>query len=159
MAEPEHPNAAVIDRFYRALQDRDAAAMSACYHPQVEFRDDAFGPLAGDDARTMWRMLCERGEDLRVEFGDVRADDRVGSAHWEAWYTFAATGRPVHNVIDADFEFADGLIRRHTDHFDFGRWASQALGLPGKLLGRTPPFRKAFRRRARAMLDRFAAAG
>lgn len=56
-------------------------------------------------------------------------------AHWEAWYTFSATGKKVHNVIDASFEFRDGKIIRHTDHFDFHRWAGQALGLPGKLLG------------------------
>jgi ketosteroid isomerase-like protein len=152
----DHPNGALIERFYAAFQARDADAMNACYHPDVSFSDAAFGPLTGDEARAMWRMLCERGKDLRVEFRDVQADDRSGSAHWEAWYTFSATGKPVHNVIEAHFEFADGLIRRHDDRFDFGRWAGQALGLPGKLLGRAPFFQKAFRRKARAQLARFA---
>jgi ketosteroid isomerase-like protein len=148
-----HPHAAVIERFYSALQRRDAEAMNACYHDDIEFSDDVFGTLGGDDARGMWRMLCERGKDLRIEFRDIKADDRSGSAHWEAWYTFAASGRPVHNVIQARFEFADGLIRRHDDRFDFARWAGQALGLPGKLLGRTGFFRNALRRKVRATLE------
>ena len=43
-----------------------------------------------------------------------------GSAHWEADYTFSATKRKVHNVVDARFELRDGLIVKHTDVFDFG---------------------------------------
>lgn len=45
--------------------------------------------------------------------------------------------RKVHNVIDARFEFRDGLIIRHVDTFNFHRWASRALGTPGKLFGGT----------------------
>jgi hypothetical protein len=40
-------------------------------------------------------------------------------------------------VIDATFEFKDWLIVRHTDRFDLHRWAGQALGFMGKLLGGT----------------------
>ncbi len=145
-------NVAVIEKFYEAFKARDAAAMNACYHPQVVFTDPAFGSLEGDDARAMWTMLCERGKDLAVEYRDVTADDTSGSAHWEARYTFSATGRAVHNIVDARFGFADGLIRTHVDDFDFGRWAGQALGLPGKLLGRTSFFRGMFQKKARAML-------
>jgi hypothetical protein len=83
----------------------------------------------------MWRMLCERGKDLKIEFRDIEADNSSGRAHWEAWYTFSATGRPVHNKIDARFEFRDGKIVRHRDSFDFRAWASQALGPVGRLLG------------------------
>jgi len=132
-----HPNEELITRFYSAFQRRDAAGMAACYHPDVTFSDPAFPDLHGDRARGMWAMLCERGTDLTVAFRDVRADDTTGSAHWEADYTFGVTGKKVHNVIDARFTFADGLIKTHTDAFDFKRWAGQALGMPGKLLGGT----------------------
>jgi len=132
-----HPNAALIQRFYTCFQKRDAAGMAACYHPQVQISDPAFPDLRGPQAAAMWAMLAERGKDLQLEFRDVRADDRGGSAHWEARYTFTKTGRKVHNVIDASFEFRDGLIVKHTDRFDFARWASQALGPMGMLLGRT----------------------
>lgn len=132
-----HRNAELIEKFYRAFQKRDAAAMVTCYHPRVQFSDPVFTDLQGARAGAMWRMLTERGKDLKVEFRDVRADDTTGTAHWEAWYTFSGTGKKVHNVIDATLEFKDGLIVRHTDRFDLRRWAGQALGLMGKLLGGT----------------------
>jgi ketosteroid isomerase-like protein len=125
----------LIRRFYTAFQQRDAEGMAACYHPEVHFSDPAFPDLRGVAAGNMWRMLCARGKDLRIEFRDVKADPQRGRAHWEAWYTFSASGRPVHNVVDAEFEFRDGLIVRHFDRFDFHRWAGQALGPAGRLLG------------------------
>jgi ketosteroid isomerase-like protein len=125
----------LIRRFYQAFQQRDAETMASCYHPEIHFSDPAFPDLRGPAAGDMWRMLCARGKDLRLEFRDVHADPRHGRAHWEAWYTFSATGRQVHNIIDAEFEFRDGLIVRHIDRFDFHRWAGQALGPAGKLLG------------------------
>ena len=129
-----HPNAALIDRFYAALAHKDWAAMAACYHPEVHFSDEAFD-LHGADAGLMWRMLCTRGKDMTLEYNGIEADDSTGRAHWEARYTFSATGRKVHNVIDANFTLRDGLIVRHVDRFDFWRWSRQALGAPGWLLG------------------------
>jgi ketosteroid isomerase-like protein len=131
-------NEATIRRFYEAFQRRDAAAMAACYAPDVHFSDPVFPDLRGPQAGMMWKMLCERGKDLRLEFRDVRADAATGGAHWEAWYTFSATGRKVHNVIDASFEFRDGRIARHVDRFDLYRWSRQALGPTGLLLGWSP---------------------
>ena len=83
-------------------------------------------------------------------------DDR-GSAHWIARYTFTQTGRSVTNDVRARFRFDDGLIADHRDEFDFHRWARQALGTSGLLLGWTPILRSAVRRRARAGLDEFIA--
>ena len=150
-----HKNAELLSRFYSALQQQDAIGMHACYHREVHFHDPAFLTLHGDRARAMWSMLCENGKDLKVEFRDVAADDLRGSAHWEADYTFSAIGKPVHNVIDAQFEFRDGLIARHVDHFDFHRWAAQALGPVGRLLGGTSLFRCLFNRKASKLLDRY----
>jgi hypothetical protein len=82
-------------------------------------------------------MLCTRGKDLQIEFRDVVVEGERGRAHWDARYTFSATGRKVLNRIDAQFELRDGLIVRHVDQFDFALWARQALGLPGLLLGWT----------------------
>ena len=130
-----HPNEALIARFYEAFQRRDAAAMGACYHRDVQFSDEIFPELHGDAARAMWTMLCERGKDLTIEHSQVHADTATGRAHWDAWYTFSGTGRRVHNAIRAEFEFRDGLIIRHRDRFAFWRWAQQALGPAGLLLG------------------------
>jgi ketosteroid isomerase-like protein len=143
-----HPNAALLRDFYAAFGRRDAEGMIACYAPDVAFSDPVFPALRGDEARAMWRMLCERGKDLRVEASGIEADDTLGKAHWEAWYTFSATGQKVHNVIDATFGFRDGKIVRHADHFDLRRWAGMALGWKGKLLGWAPPLQGAIRRQA-----------
>lgn len=149
-------NEATIQRFYSAFQQRDAAGMTACYAPDVQFSDPVFTDLRGAAAGAMWKMLCARGKDLKIEFRDVRADDTRGSAHWEAWYTFSTTGRKVHNIIDASFEFRDGKIVKHTDRFDLHRWAGLALGLPGKLLGWSPLLQNKIRAMAKKGLDDYA---
>ena len=151
-----HPNALMITRFYEALGRHDGAAMAACYHDDATFRDPVF-TLSGWQVPAMWRMLCERGKDLRVECSNVRADDRSASAHWDAFYTFSASGRKVHNSIDATFELRDGRIARHVDDFNLSRWASQALGVKGALLGWTPFVQAAIRRNAARSLESWAA--
>jgi hypothetical protein len=129
--------------------------MAACYDPAVTFSDEVFTDLEGARANAMWQMLCERGKDLKIEFRDIEADDASGRAHWEAWYTFSATRRPVHNKIDARFEFKNGKIVRHRDTFSFWAWASQALGPTGLLLGWSPIVKNRVRAQAAKNLDAF----
>jgi ketosteroid isomerase-like protein len=150
---PEH--AALIERFYAAFARRDWQAMAACYHPEVHFSDEVFD-LHGPDAAMMWRMLCTNGRDLELTWRDVAAEGDTGRAHWDARYTFGATGRKVLNRIDATFTFRDGLIVRHVDRFDFWAWSRQALGLPGWLLGWTPLLRGKVRATAARSLAAFA---
>lgn len=127
-------NQALIKKFYTAFQNLDAAAMAACYHPQATFKDEAF-ELAGKDIGAMWSMLCAQAKEFSLEFSAIECTADSGKAHWEPKYLFSMTGNKVHNIIDAEFEFRDGLIYRHRDHFNFWRWSKQALGLPGTLLG------------------------
>lgn len=151
----EHPNETLIREFYEAFARRDGQAMGAAYQPDAAFSDPVFTGLDGRGAAAMWAMLTERADDLRVEFSDVHADDDRGGAHWEAWYTFSATGRKVHNVIDAEFEFRDGKISRHTDMFDFYRWSKMALGPMGLLLGWTPMIHNKVSRTALENLEKY----
>ena len=129
--------------------------MAACYHPDAVFSDAVFDLKNGKEIAAMWHMLCISGKDLKIEFDKVRADDRTGAAHWDAYYTFSRTGRRVHNAIDASFEFQDGKIIRHRDDFSFPRWSRQAFGLTGWLLGRTAFLKKKVRDTARNGLFRF----
>ena len=131
--------------------------MVACYHDQIVFEDPVFRQLKGDEAKDMWRMLLSRAADLRVNFRNVKADEEKGSANWEAMYTFTKTNRQVHNQITAQFEFKDGKIIRHTDHFNFWRWSSMALGPIGVLLGFTPMLRKKVTRQSLHLLHKFRA--
>lgn len=147
-----HPNARLLTAFYTAFAARDPAPMAAAYAPDAAFADAVFA-LRGKEIGAMWHMLCEAGRDLKVVFSGVKADDLAGRVHWEAWYTFG--GRPVHNILEARFQFAGGLIVDHRDEMDFRRWAAQALGPLGKLLGWAPFVQRQVQRRARARLDRF----
>ena len=141
-------NAATIARFYAALGRRDAEAMLACYAPDVRFSDPIFRDLDATGVAAMWRMLTSRGEDLHVVVSDISADAHIGHAHWVATYTFSGTGRRVENRIDATFGFRDGLIVRHQDRFGLYRWARQAFGLLGTLLGWSPLVHRTMRRQA-----------
>jgi ketosteroid isomerase-like protein len=152
-----HPNEELLDRFYGAFAQLDAETMAACYAPGATFSDPVFPNLSGDEPGDMWRMLTARAQDFRVELAERSAGDATGTAHWIAHYTFAQTGRPVVNDVHATFRFADGLIVDHRDSFDFHRWARQALGPPGLLLGWTPFLRKKVQAQARAGLDDFRA--
>lgn len=148
-------NETLITKFYTAFQQRDAATMASCYHPNIVFNDPAFVNLRGPEAGAMWKMLCERGKDLVLTFNQVQADDTTGQAHWEATYTFSKTGRNVHNIIEARFKFQDGLIIEHRDSFNFRRWSAQALGLTGLLLGWTPFLQKKVQQEGRHALEKY----
>lgn len=148
-------HAALLHSFYAAFQRRDYRTMAACYTSDAEFHDPVFPHLTGWRVAAMWRMLCERATDLRIEADQVRASADEGSAHWDAWYTFSQTGRFVHNSVQASFLFRDGRIRKHSDAFDLYAWARQALGVKGLLLGWTPPVQRAIRAHASHALDTF----
>ena len=148
-------NAKVIRDLYEALDRHDGEAMAALYDPNGRFKDPAFGELSGEEAGDMWRMLTSRSEDLSVELAEHEADGDTGSAHWIATYTFN-TGRHVVNDIHAKFSFRDGKITDHQDSFSFHRWARQALGPAGLVLG-LPPFSALVHRKARRQLEEFRA--
>lgn len=131
-------NEELLTRFYEAFSKRDGEGMAACYHDDATFSDPVFPNLDAAGVRGMWKMLTHRGKDLKVEASAISANDDTGSAHWEAWYTFSQTGRKVHNIIEARFEFKDGLILRHEDTFDLYRWTKHAMGFAGTLLGWGP---------------------
>jgi ketosteroid isomerase-like protein len=148
----------VADRFYTAFAARDAERMAACYADDVAFSDPAFPDLRGEAARDMWRMLCTRGKDLRVEHQVIEATAGRVRVRWQAWYTFSGTGREVHNDIEAEMEVRDGRIVRHRDEFSFPRWARQALGAPGLLLGWTPFLQRKVQAQAALALEKFRSA-
>lgn len=149
-------NRDLIEKFYQSFAAKDANGMLSCYHPEIRFEDPAFGILDGKRAGDMWRMLLSnKKSNVVVHFSDVIADDRSGSARWTADYVFSQSGRKVHNIINAKFEFKDNLIVRHTDSFDLYRWSKQALGISGWLLGWTPLFKKKLQQKTNGLLDGF----
>jgi ketosteroid isomerase-like protein len=145
----------LIKQFYTAFNNRDYKTMQDAYHPEAVFHDPVFQQLNAAEVKAMWQMLLTASKDLQVAASDVHAGTGNGSCRWDAWYTFLRTGRPVHNIIQATFEFKDGKIFRHTDDFSFWRWSRQALGTSGLLLGWTPIVQNKVRTTARHNLDKF----
>jgi ketosteroid isomerase-like protein len=149
-------NPQLIQKFYTSFQNGDAKAMNECYADEIIFHDPAFGELRGDKAKKMWEMLLERSKgELKIEFSEVKADENKGSAKWIARYKFAQTGRNVVNVIHAEFEFKDGKIIKHTDHFSLWKWSRQALGWKGWLLGWTGFMRGKIQKQTNTLLGKF----
>jgi ketosteroid isomerase-like protein len=147
-------NKQLIKRFYNSFAAGDAKAMVSCYADNIVFEDPAFGVLKGDDARNMWRMLLQN-PGIVITTDNIKGDNTTGSADWVAVYTFTLTGRKVTNRVSAKFEFENGKIIKHTDHFSFWKWASQAFGLKGILLGWTPLMQNKVREQALGRLAKF----
>jgi hypothetical protein len=156
-------NAQTITKFYTAFAALDADTMASCYAPNATFDDPAFSLVGREQVGGMWRMLCSATKDKglahwKLEFNDISADATTGRAHWEAHYLFSATGRTVHNIIDAKFTFdPQGLILVHRDTFSFWNWSRQALGAPGLLLGWSALLRAKVRAQAGSNLKKFLA--
>lgn len=149
-------NASVAKHFWESLAAKDADEMAGCYAPDATFEDEVFR-LRGPACGLMWRMLFQGAADLRIRTHTLTEGDGVAHGVWEAWYTFTATGRPVHNRIHSRFVVRDGKIVDHKDRFPFYKWSRQALGAKGWLLGWTPLVRAAVRKQARRRLDKWAA--
>ena len=149
----------LITKFYTAFKNLDAKGMAKYYHKNIVFNDPAFGTLKGDHARNMWRMLCDsqKGKEFIVTFSDVSVYENTGKAHWEAIYNFSKTGRKIHNKIEAEFEFKDGLIIKHTDTFNLHKWATQAFGFKGLAIGRTRYFKNKLQKQTNTLLDKYEA--
>ena len=147
----------IIENFYRAFDNLDAESMIDCYHKDIKFEDPAFGVLKGEKAKNMWRMLChsQKGKNFKVKASNIVYNNMKGTADWEAYYTFSKTGRKVHNVISAEFEFKDGKIINHFDKFDLYKWSKQALGFKGLLLGWTTFFKKKLNAQTNKLLSEF----
>lgn len=129
--------------------------MQSFYAPQATFTDEVFVDLNSDEVKAMWQMLITRGKDLQITYGILKETDDFAEAEWTAHYTFSASGRKVTNVIHSRFHMEHGKIVSHRDSFDFYRWASQALGWKGVLLGHTKFLRNKVTQGAMASLHSF----
>lgn len=149
-------NEKTLLKFYTAFANADATTMCECYQPNSQFRDPVFGLLKGNDVCQMWKMLLKKSkENIKIEFSDIKADDYIGSARWIATYKFNKTNRKVVNIIEAEFQFKDDLIIKHTDYFDIWKWSKQALGTSGYLFGWTGFLQKKIQQQALLSLKKY----
>lgn len=146
---------AIIRNFYQAFQSRDGEHMASFYSAEIEFSDPVYPELRGDHAKAMWRMLCTKAADLKVNYQVVYCDEHSATVNWQAEYTFPSTGRKVANHVCAHITFKAGKISTHRDEFNFWRWSAQALGPAGLLLGWSPFLRRKVQTQAAAGLVAF----
>jgi hypothetical protein len=147
----------IIEEFYEAFSNLDAESMVKYYHPNVVFRDPAFGELKAERAKNMWRMLChsQKGKGFKVKHQVTNFNKENANAQWEAFYTFNQTNRKVHNKISATFKIQNGLIVEHIDEFNLYNWSKQALGIKGYLIGNTSFFMKKLQQNTNLLLNKF----
>ena len=149
-------NVEVIRKFYTAFQQRDWQTMNSCYSDDIMFSDPAFGFLKGDEVRVMWEMLCKNAKDFSLTFSDIElVDEEYATCKWIASYTFSKTGRRVVNHIKAFMKLKDGKIIEHSDAFKLSKWAAQALGWKGALLGWSSFMKRKIQKNARKSLIAF----
>jgi ketosteroid isomerase-like protein len=149
-------NTQLIEKFYTAFQQLDAAAMNSYYSDDIVFFDPVFGLLKGEEARSMWQMLCKNAKQFSLTYGNiVTLDDEYSTCDWQATYIFSATGKQVVNKIKANMRFADGKIIEHSDGFSVHKWSKQAFGLMGTLFGWNSFFQTKIKNTARKNLMKF----
>ncbi len=149
-------NEQVVHRFYQAFQKLDYKTMQDCYRLDVVFSDPVFGLLQNGEPQAMWQMLCTRATDFSLTYGKIKLiDDEYASCEWVATYLFSASKRKIINKITAHVRIVDGKIIEHTDQFNLYRWARQAFGFSGILLGWTSWMQNKIRHNARASLKNF----
>lgn len=151
-----NPNESTIADFYNAFSQGDAKKMASYCHSEIQFRDPIFGLLKGNDVSKMWEMLLSKSKgNMKLEVSNISADDFSGTARWIATYNFSQTNRTVVNNVLAEFLFKDGLIIKHTDSFDVWKWAKQAFGLKGFLIGWTGFFQRKVNEQALLSLEKY----
>jgi ketosteroid isomerase-like protein len=149
-------NAGVIRTFYTAFQQLDYKTMNQCYSEDIVFSDPVFLILRGDEARSMWEMLCKNARDFSLSFDNIQLlDEEYATCNWVARYTFSKTGKKVVNNIKAYMKLRDGKIIEHSDAFRLSTWIGQALGWKGILFGWTGFMKRAVQKNARRNLERF----
>lgn len=141
-------NIALVNQFYQAFSAKDGKKMAQMYDDNAVFEDDVFGQLNAAEVKAMWPMLTARSKDLVISWTDPIVQEDYISTHWTAQYSFGPEKRKVVNEIDALFLIRDGKIVQHNDHFNFHKWARQALGLTGIALGWTSYLRRKVRSQA-----------
>lgn len=132
------PHAQRIREFYKCFAIGDYHGMQACLHDDVKFHDMGFDLQGKGPVGLMWQMICLMPDGIRVRLADVGLKNGKWTAHWECHYYFRrepdSAPRPVHNKIEATFQFKDGLIVGHEDTCDFWNWFKQATGNVGGML-------------------------
>ncbi|HAI85153.1 MAG TPA: DUF4440 domain-containing protein [Chitinophagaceae bacterium] len=156
--ETHTPAITVATTFFKAFAQLNANAMCECYQTTAVFNDPVFGLLHYNELTAMWQMLCANATNFSLQFETpVAIDHEYVTVSWTASYTFSATGNKVVNRVKSYLRIENGYITEQSDAFKLSRWAAQALGIKGMLLGWSGFVQKRIRKNARKALERYIA--
>ena len=126
--------------------------MNTCYSESASFSDPVFTDLSTREVQGMWEMLCASARDFSLKYEIVEADESHAHVHWVAIYSFGPAQRRVENRVSTRMDIVDGKIVRQVDDFSFPRWARQAFGPFGLVLGVFPFFKSKVQATAKSKL-------
>ncbi len=123
-------NKALVERMWQALSDMDWAAMKACMHPDIHYRD-----VPSDDPGAHGPDNCVKR--LQIAFNHLQKQEQVTHHlavdgdivfldHTETW-TFTS-GEKASHTFASMHEIRDGLIYRWSDYWDMQKFVSQFPG-------------------------------
>ncbi|WP_368487129.1 nuclear transport factor 2 family protein [Spiroplasma sp. DGKH1] len=126
----------IMNKFYTAFANADWKTMNDLYDRNVVFNDEIFTDLNYEYVTAMWESLISNKENnkMKVKYELKEENDDVYVV-WTASYLFGPKRRQVINIVTSNMEIKNDKIIKHNDSFNFKKWASQALGMPGKLFG------------------------
>lgn len=143
----------VITRFYTSFSQLNSAEMNNCYAEEIVFFDPVFEMLQGNEVRCMWEMLCRNAKDFSISFSNIKdLGDCYYTCDWVAEYAFSANGKKVINNVRANMKIENGFIIEHSDAYSLHKWAAQALGFSGWLLGWNSFYQKQIKNKAKRRL-------
>jgi ketosteroid isomerase-like protein len=117
---------AVANQFYTAFCAHDPATLAKLYAPDVQYQDTIFTFTDRAGVMGMWGVL-DAPSSGKFSYQILSVEGDVVTVHWDAYYAFPLTGRPVHNSVMAELTVKDGLIVQHHDSYPWGAWAAQAF--------------------------------
>ncbi|ARU92149.1 hypothetical protein SCLARK_001685 [Spiroplasma clarkii] len=147
-------NKEVVVKFFTALSKGDWKLMNNLYSKDVAFSDTVFGELNYSQITNLWEMLLTENPDLSANFKIVE-DGEVVKVQWVMVSKFGQKHRKVILNILSTLEVSKGKIIKHNDHFDFKKWAKQALGIIGWMLGSKQSFKNRIKEEAFIKLNSF----
>jgi len=141
-------NKNVITGLYNAYKERNPELMASFYTEDASFKDEIFGEVTGQEIPKVWEVVHSTTSNFYLYFHIVNVNKNLATVNSQLSYTFKHTGRKIDISITSIFRFENGKIRHQVDEYSLWKWASQAFGVSGFLLGWNPKFKNKIRQSA-----------
>ncbi|AVN64236.1 MULTISPECIES: nuclear transport factor 2 family protein [Mesoplasma] len=126
----------ILKDFYDAFTKGDFKKMNSLYDESIVFNDPIFKDLNNKQVTTMWKSLLSNKKESKFEVSyELLNENDYLFVTWTATYLFGPKRRKVTNIVDSRMEVKDGKIIKHTDSFNFKKWAKQSIGGPAFIFG------------------------